>query len=500
MIVEPLVRIREWGPKHYQLNAVKFLLKHNGAGLFLDPGLGKTSITLAAFKTLLKIGHAKRALVLAPLRPAYQVWPAEIEKWAEFSGLRWSIIHGKDKEDRLFDDADIFIMNYDGLPWLMDNGHFKKLGVDTLIVDESSKMKHVNTRRFKLLKPVLETFERRWILTGSPAPNGYLDLFGQIFIVDLGRSLGKFVSHFQKNFFYSTQTFGLVRTGWQLQKGADVEIQKRIKHQVMRLNADDYIKMPALPPPNVLRVTLPPAARKIYDDLEEEMIAELQSKRTVTAVSAGALTTKCAQLANGGVYHQPQMQYEINRPKIVNGDMPNFGCAYPVGMSKGWETVHEAKTDALVDLIDEIQGAQILIAYEFKHDAERIRKALRRDLPCIGGGVTPKQSADIERQWNAGAIQILLVHPESAAHGLNLQQSNAHHICWFGLTWNLEHYDQLIRRLRRQGNTAQYVYNHIIAASNTVDEVKLQALKRKDKTQTALLDALRSYIKERLPR
>lgn len=488
-----------WKPQFYQLNAVKFLLKNNGAGLFLDPGLGKTSITLAAFKVLQKAGHARRALVLAPLRPAYSVWPAEIDKWAEFAHLRWSLLHGKDKEDRLEDDADVFVINYDGLLWLMQEKRFQKLSVDTLIVDESSKMRHTNTRRYKLLRPALPTFERRWILTGTPAPNGYLDLFGQIYILDLGRSLGKFVTHYRQNFFYQS---GFGGYDWKIQEGAEIEIQKRIKHQVMRLNAADYIKMPALLPPNVIRVTLPPAARKIYDDLEEEMIAELQSKRSVTAVSAGALTTKCAQLANGGVYHMPEV-YPFPQP------VPNGHGSIKTGMAtvtlggKGWETVHDAKMEALLDLIDELQGAQLLIAYEFQHDVKRIEKALPQHLllhgalPCIGGGTTPKQSMEIERAWNAGAIQVMAVHPASAAHGLNLQESNAHHVCWFGLTWDLEFYDQLIARLRRRGNKAQHIHNHIIAASNTVDEVKLQALRRKDKTQTALLDALRTYIKER---
>jgi SNF2 family DNA or RNA helicase len=354
---------------------------------------------------------------------------------------------------------------------------FERLGVDMLVVDESSKFKHSQTKRFKLLKNVLQRFKRRIILTGSPNPNGYLDLFGQIYILDMGRSLGRYVTHYRMNFFRPTGYGGYT---WVLKENGEQEIQEAIRPLIMRIDTSDYVDLPAIVD-NVIRVDLPEKARKVYEELEEDMLAVLEGGKTVTAVSAGAASNKCSQVANGGIYYSPTHE------------------APEEGAENRRETVvvHDAKTEALVDLVDELQGAPLLVAYEFQHDLERITKALGKNTPFIGGGVSPKRTAEIVAAWNAGRIPILLAHPAAMGHGLNLQKSNCRHVCWYGITWDYELYDQFIRRVRRPGNKSADVFNHHIVARSTVDEAKMRALRSKGKTQKALLDALKVYARSR---
>lgn len=455
-----------WVPHDYQKRAVEFLLTHGGAGLFLDPGLGKTSITLKALQAT-----KKKALVIAPLRVCYEVWPKERDKWADFADVRVSLLHGKYKQDALEEDADIYVVNPEGLDWLLSNRAYLKKRFETLVIDESSKFKYTKTKRFKLLKDELNKFNRRWILTGSPNPNGYMDLFGQIYIIDQGHALGRYVTHYRTQFFYSVDQQGW---DWRLMPGSEAQIQARIKPLVLRLDAEDYLKLPKLEP-NIIRVDLPPSTRKIYDEMEAELISELESGETVTAVSAGAAAIKCSQIANGGLYY-PDPEGPL--------------------LKRMTASLHTAKTDALEDLIEELQGSPLLIAYEFTHDLERLRERFGAGLPAIGGGVTPKTVAEIIKQWNLGKLPLLAAHPASAGHGLNLQMF-ANQICWYGLTWDFELYDQLIRRLRRQGNPNAQVFVHHIVARDTIDEAKLGALRRKARTQKGFLDSLKDYVVKR---
>lgn len=479
---------KPWQPHGYQKKAVKFLLEHAASALFLDPGLGKTSITLAAIKLLKQKKVLDKVLLIAPLRVCYSVWPKEVEKWEDFSGIRVCVLHGPNKDELLKQDADVYVINPEGLEWLLQvektktaSGktkvsvnlrRWKSLGFDTLVIDELSKFKHTNTNRFKALKMVLNTFRRRWGLTGSPASNGLMDLFGQCYVLDQGRTLGPYITHYRMKYFVPSYD----GFSWDLREGAEEEIYERLAPLALRMAAEDYLDMPTLIENNV-RVELPPQVMEIYDRLENDLIAKLNDK-VVVASNAAAASMKCRQVANGGIYLDPDVQALVKLPKS----------------KREWANLHYEKVDALAELIEELQGSPLLVAYDFEHDLDRLREKLGKDIPYIGGGVTAKRSAELERAWNAGHLPVLLGHPQAMAHGLNLQEVG-HHVAWHSMTWDFELYDQFIRRVRRQGNKSKKVFVHHLLAKGTIDEVMLQALKSKNRGQNALFDALKKLRK-----
>lgn len=470
-------------PHDYQKRGVEWLVSHGGAGLFADPGTGKTGITLFAFAVLKRLKIARRALVVAPLRVAYEVWPAEPAEWIgsewdEVKDLKIVVLHGPKKDELAKQDADIYVINFDGLKWLFEGGaynRFNAMGIDTLVVDESSKVKNTRTKRFKFFKPILGKFARRWILTGSPNPNGYMDLFGQIYIIDLGRSLGRFITHYRMQYFTA-----LDRMGWQwaLKSGAEALIQQAVAPYIFRLDAEDYLKLPQIIP-NTVRIELPVAARKIYDDLEEQMFAELEDGKVITAANTGAAYTKCAQVANGGLYHMQEGKFE--------GE---------VNKRRTWVNLHSEKVDAVEELVEELNGAPCMVVYDFEHDLARLQERFKH-AEHIGGDVGAKESKRIIAAWNNDEISILLVQPQTVSHGLNMQYGSAQHIIWHSLTYDFEVYDQLIKRIRRQGSRHKRVFIHHIVATGTVDEPKLRALRQKDKTQRGFLAAMKEYAREK---
>jgi SNF2 family DNA or RNA helicase len=470
---------------------MKFLLEHAAAGLFADPGCRKTSITYGAFKILRKKGLARKMLVIAPLRVARLVWPAEARKWAEFNDLRVEVLHGPKKSEALARDADVYVVNYDGLSWLLgattsktpsgrvsvsvDLKAFAKLGFDTLVCDEISKLKSHQSGRHKAVKAISGTFARRWGLTGSPAANGLEGLFGQILILDQGRSFGPYITHYRAKYFLpSYDGFGYV-----LRKGAEEEIYARLRPLVLRLEATD---LPALVEV-VTRFDLPPDARKIYDTMEEIMIARL-GEEVVVAANAGVASIKCRQIANGGLYRDPDVE------KLLRGRKAE----------REWVNLHDAKTDLVEELLDELQGKPLLVAYDFRHDLDRLRKRFGKredlvfegDLPILGAGVTPRREAAIEAAWNRGELPLLLGHPQSVGHGLNLQGSGNAHVAFYAGTFDEELHDQFLRRVRRNGNTAARVFAHYLLARDTVDEVMFWAVRAKERNQKKLLDALKN--------
>lgn len=477
-----------WKPHAYQKKAIKFLLEHAAAALFLDPGLGKTSITLATIKLLKQKKLLSKVLLIAPLRVCHSVWPREIDKWEDFGQLKVVVLHGPNKDELLKQDADIYVINPEGLDWLLqvtktkspsgktkvdvDLRRWKALGFDTLVVDELSKFKHTNTNRFKSLKLVLHTFSRRWGLTGSPASNGLLDLFGQCFVLDQGRTFGQYISHYRAQYFLPSHD----GFNWNIREGADQEIYERLNPLALRMAAEDYLDMPVLIENNI-RVDLPTDVQRIYDQLEDDLIARIESK-VVVASTAAAASIKCRQVANGGIYLDQDIEKLIKVPKT----------------KREWINLHTAKTDALADLIDELQGSPLLVAYDFEHDLDRLREKLGKDVPYIGGGVSAKRSAELERAWNAGQLPVLLGHPQAMAHGLNLQEVG-NHVAWHSMTWDYELYDQFIRRVLRQGNKSKKVFCHHILARGTIDEAMLAATKSKRKGQNALFDALKKLSK-----
>ena len=447
-----------WTPQPYQVDALKFLIKQPGGGLLLDPGMGKTSITLAGITFLRNGLHVNRVLIIAPIRPMYQVWPNEIKKWTDFNHLSYTILHGDDKDAALNRISDIYLINPEGLKWFFQNDGLKKIGADMLVIDESTKFKDYSTARFKLLKPHLPKFKRRVILTGEPVPNGYMDLFGQMYVADCGASLGKFVTHFRAQFFYQEGFGGYSYT---LREGADVEIQNRIKPRVMRLAAEDHLDMPELIF-NDIEVELPPEARKIYKEFEDDFLAEV-GDQTIVSLSAAAKGSKCRQVANGGVYDENHITHHI----------------------------HDAKTAAIYDLVEQLQGTPLLVAYEFQHDLARLQKVFP-NAPCLTGMAGTKLEATV-RAFNAGTLPVLLAHPASAGHGLNLQDS-CHTVCYYGISWDYDLYAQFYKRVWRQGQKSARVIIHRIIATATLDRKVARILKEKYLTQAEFLSAVKEPL------
>ena len=437
------------------------MLRQGAAGALLDPGLGKTSCCLAMVSILRKKEYMKRALVIAPLRPLYEVWPEEIETWENFNHLKYHIFHGKGRNpDAIPDDTDIVLINPEGLLWLLDEKHperLKKLGCDVLIVDESTRFKDSGTQRFKKLRRAISTFKRRYILTGSITPNGLLDLFGQIYILDRGNALGAYITHYKRKYFYQPNPMGY---DWEPLEGAFETIVKRIDPLVVQMRAEDYLDMPAITYHNV-PVTLPDKAMEKYRMMEREFLLQLETGAPLIASNAAVAGGKCRQIANGRCY------YEDVERKV--------------------EVLHGKKLEALEDLREELQGSPLLVLYEFQHDRDAILERWPQ-VPFIGSGVPPKKASEIISAFNAGQIPMLMGHPASMGHGLNLQKSCSH-VVWYGVTWNFEHYDQAIRRVYRQGQAAHVFVYHIVARG-TLDQKVLRVLAEKERSQAQLLNAL----------
>jgi len=460
----------KWVPRPYMIDGVKWLVQHGGAALFFNPGLGKTAVTLAAFKILQREGMVNSMLVVAPLRPMVSVWPEEIKKWDDFNHMKVVILHGPKKHLALQEEADIYVINPEGLKWLAEQDWDWP---EMLVVDESTKFKHSRTQRFKIMKKLLDKFRRRFILTGTPAPNGLLDLFGQVFLVDQGASLGMYITKFRKEYFYQTGYGGYT---WIPKDDTDELIRAKISPFTLRYDDDELEGLPELIETDVI-VPLPPKAMQIYTRLKREFVAELRAG-TVTASNAGAKSTKLRQVASGMVY--------------IDAEEDEDGI--PIKGPRESAIIHDAKLDAVQDLIEEMSGQPVMVAYEFLHERDRLLDKLsskdRPPIPYLGGGVSAKRGAEIVREWNAGELPILLVHAQSVAHGLNLQESG-NTIVFFSLTWNLEYYDQLIRRLFRQGQKSKHVFVFRLLAAKTVDVTIAETLSDKDKTQQKLLKALK---------
>ena len=450
-------------PLPYMSRAVEHLLTRGSAALFLDPGLGKTAITLEAFRQLKEQGRAKKMLVVAPLRVCQLVWRQEGRKWTQFRDLTFSLIHGPKKEKALAANVDIHLINPEGVAWLTQQFYGRSdLPWDTVVLDEITKFKNHRAKRSKKLRGKLKEVKRRWGLTGSPAPNGYMDLFGQMLMLDDGAALGRYVTYFRDQYF----TKGWDGFSYDIRPGAAERIEAKIAPYVLRMSAEDYLDLPPLVD-HKITVQLSPVARKKYEELKQEMILSLP-EGVITAANAAASYSKLKQMTNGAVYLSNETE-------------------------KKWVEVHDTKLEALEELIEELSGTPLLVAYEFQHDLKRIQARLGEDTPTLSG-LSGKRIAEVEAQWNRGELPVLLVHPASAGHGLNLQGAGASHICWFSKTWDLEMYDQTIRRIYRQGSTSDRVVNHSICVEDTIDEIVESALADKDITQSRLLDALNAEV------
>ena len=471
----------QFTPHEYQRTAISWLVTHPEAGLFLEPGLGKSAITLCALQSLMATKAVKKTLIVAPLRVAQLVWSrvGELGKWDQFRSLRVALLHGAGKEAALQADADLYVINFDGLKWLVESGGLLALtrrGVDTLVIDELSKMKHPATQRFRAIKPHLGRFRRRWGLTGTPVANGLLDLFGQCYTLDLGRSLGRYVSYYRSKYFTPTGYGGYT---WSLKPDAERDIYTVIKPLALSMKAADCLGLPELVEREIY-VELPDEARKAYDELHAELLTVIENE-TVTAANTAVALNKCRQVAGGALYVTPD---HVLAPSLGADDV---GRAL-----RRVVTLHTAKVDALADLVDELQGQPLLVLYEFTHELERLRAKLG-DFPAINGATKPSTLAGLVRDWNAGKVPLLAGHPAAMGHGLNLQGCAAH-IASFTPTWDFELDDQAIRRVWRQGQVATRVILHRILARRTVDQAVMRALRGKSKGQAALFEALRAIV------
>lgn len=460
-----------WNSHEYQKKAVKFLVENKQGALFLDPGLGKTAITLSALVELKKQGKLERALIVAPLLVCYNVWGNEIAKWEQFQDLTISICHGKNKQEAIESNSDIMIINYEGLQWLfsLQGGklntitRIEKAGFNVLIFDELSKMKNHASKRFKTIKALLPAFERRWGLTGSPVANSLMDLFAECYMLDEGQALGKYITHYRFKYFDSVGYQGYV---WKAKTGAMEKVFDKIKHLALRMSADDYLDMPALNFRNIV-VELDKKTRGLYDKLENDFIVDINNN-IITASNVAVKLEKCLQFCSGGVYCS-----ELDKEFWGGND---------------YELVHNLKIEALLDFIDELQGKQVIIAYKYKHERDRLKEALKgRNFAFLD------DDENVVDRWNKGDIQILVVQPASAGHGLNLQGSGCSHLVWLTPTWSFELYDQTNRRIYRQGNESQRIFIHHILIKKSVDEVVMKALKYKDNTQNKLFELLKEY-------
>lgn len=449
-----------WVPHHYQKQAVNFLLERPQSGLFLDPGMGKTSTVLDVLTDV-----KGPTLIIAPLRPCHMVWPAEIGKWSQFARLSYTVLHGKDKDERASEKHDIYIINPDGLEWLTTQHAGLVERCKNLVVDESSQFKYTNTKRFKLLKPFLQGFKRRHILTGTPAPNGIGDLFGQMYLLDSGASLGRYVTHFRNKYFYQAGYGGY---DWTPFDWAPEAIYDAIAPFVLRLSAEDHLDLPELVT-NTITVRLPFKAQRVYSEVERSLFAILEEGLSVEAVNKAVAWGKCRQIANGGVY-------ATEADGRVAGNL------------------HYEKADAVKDLANELQGEQLLVLYEFEHDKERLLEVLGKDTPVLGGSSIKKDKA-LEVAWNERRVGgPVLAHPKSIGHGLNMQ-AGGHHVVWHSIPVDFELYDQTIKRLHRQGQKAGRVFVHHIVAEGTLDETVVETLAGKERTQDALFNALKLKAK-----
>ena len=443
----------KYKPYDYQTFATNFVLEHPACGLILDMGLGKSVITLTAlWSLLLDSFDVGKVLVVAPKRVAENTWPTELKKWEHLDGLTWSLVLGSEKDRRaaLQCRAKIYIINRENVAWLVDNYRWD---FDTLVIDELSSFKSSKAQRFRALKRVRPRISRVIGLTGTPQPNGLLDLWPQMYLLDMGQRLGRFVGGYRERFFLPDKRNREVIYSYKPKDGAEEKVYELISDICISMKAADFLDMPDLVSSQV-EVKMSTKERKLYEDFERDMVLHLKDG-DLDAVIAAALSGKLVQMANGAVYGENRKVHHI----------------------------HDRKLDALEDIIEAANGKPLLVAYWYKHDLERISQ--RFEVRTID---TPKDIAD----WNEGKIPVALIHPASAGHGLNLQDGGST-IVWFGLTWSLELYQQLNARLWRQGQKHTVVIQHIVAAG-THDEDIMNALEKKDMSQTALIAAVKARI------
>lgn len=470
--------LRETDLHPYQQEAVKHIIEHPYCGLFLDMGLGKTASTLTAIEKLMyDYLEVNSVLVIAPKRVVETVWEEEAEKWEHLRHLTFSKIIGTEKQriEAARQKADIYVVSRDNIAWLCSL-FANRLPYDMVVIDELSSFKSHQAQRFKAMRLARPWIKRLVGLTGTPAPNGLIDLWPQMYLLDRGDRLGKTITSYRQKYFRPGRSNGYVVYSYNLQPNADKMIQERISDICISMKTDDYIRMPMLTN-NYVELKMPNKLKEQYDKLEKDSIIKLVTASAkeedgeftlsdnlteISALNAAGLSNKLLQFANGAIYDEDGVVHQI----------------------------HDLKLDALAEIVEESCGKPVLVAWTYRFDRDRIMKYFAKLNPR-----ELKTAQDI-KDWNEGKIQMLIAHPASAGHGLNLQ-AGGNTIVWYGLTWSLELYQQFNARLYRQGQQQGVIIHHLVM-KGTHDEDVIKALKAKDKTQLNLMNSIKAKINKYL--
>lgn len=442
----------------YQKKAIKFGLENKTVYYAIDLGLGKTAIDLHRIKIMKN--HGIKSIVFAPIPVIYNTWPMEIKNWG--LDLSFEILHGPEKSYILQKkNPDIYLINYEGLKWFREavSNYVPKWKPRSLVLDEGSFIKDPSTLRFKSLKKMMPLWhERKSVLSATPAPNGYHNLWTQYYMLDRGLRLGKTYNEFRGRFFHYSGP-PLFKTT--IRPGMDKFIQRLIKDITFRLeNTDRPYEMVF----NNIPLELPPKMRELYNKLEKDFLLEFEGS-DATAFSAAALSMKLRQFIQGAIYTNTE--------------------------TKSYEILHQVKAEALKALVEALNGNPLLCAIQFRFELEMINRIFGKEVPYIAKGISPKRVMQLVDEWNSGSIPLLLCHPASIGHGVNMQKSG-YNLLWYAQTWSLEHYQQLIGRIARQGQMSKTVVINTLMLKNTIDERITKTIQKKGITQKDLLDALRS--------
>ncbi|MBF0714964.1 DEAD/DEAH box helicase [Gemelliphila palaticanis] len=442
-------------PHKYQEYATDFIVNNEISAILLSMGLGKSIITLTAINELmLNRFDVAKILIIGPIRVVTSTWPNEIKKWEHLKFLNYSVVVGSEKErlSALNKPSHIYLINRENVDWLINKSGYK-FDFDMLVIDEMSSFKSYQSKRVKSLLKVRPKIKRIVGLTGTPSSNGLIDLWAQFKILDLGKRLGRFISHYRNKYFIPDKRNGMVIYSYKPQENAEERIYEAISDITISMKSSDYLELPELVVNNII-VELNKEEKEKYNVLRKEMFIKIKDVE-IDASNAASLSNKLLQMASGAVYDENKVSHKI----------------------------HDKKLDALEDLIESANGKSVLVAYWFKSDLERISK--RFDVIEI------KTDKDI-KDWNKGKIPVALIHPASAGHGLNLQEGGSI-LIWFSLTWSLELYQQTNARLHRQGQKETVTVYHIIT-KGTIDEDVIKSLKKKDKIQEQLINAVKVRI------
>lgn len=453
-----------YNPYDYQRTAVQWILDNPRCGLFLDMGLGKTVSTLTAVQQLIDDGDVERVLVVAPKKVAETTWSTEAQKWDHLQGLKVVKVLGTEKQRclALAEKADVYVTGRDNFVWLVGK-YGGRLPFDALVIDELTSFKSAKSQRFKAMRIAGPTVDRVIGLTGTPAPNGLIDLWAQMYCIDCGQRLGKSIGRYREAYF-ETHRWNNIVVRCDVRSGCSDIIRDKIADICLSMQAKDYLQLPDLIT-HTVPVELSPKTRNQYNEFEREKVLEFQSEHgsepaNILANSVAGLMNKLSQFANGAVYDDEKNVHEI----------------------------HDEKLERLAEIVEAANGNNVLVFYQYKHDIPRITAKLK------GYTVRTYEGEKDLNDWNAGKIDVLLAHPASTAYGLNMQQGG-HYIVWFGTGWNLEHYQQANARLHRQGQPYP-VQVYKLICSGTVDERANAALDSKKGVQQGLLDSLNYLLRK----